>query len=330
MLVPKLLGFFNPVPRTIYHTYPSFLDMLHILFLYILFCECRQDYPSEFLLFVFYFGQQLEPLQFLACTFFAVAVLKINHEKRDSLLGLWNDFPLAIYVLLLILFLGVLLSELKLAKPFCWHFLFLLHFMVNIIIMQDRSLSAKLYGFDVNSGLGVRITGVGVDILAEHESEFVDKVPKFPMKADNSIVVGQGYNAIDSSASTIERRFLSCIGYQHKAIDKAPIPVLYLTNILIGRYFENPVSSPLTSICRRVCRLDPIRHHHLQSIDPIPTSHPHLFDHRQRSWQHEAEWNSYVAADCLVLHYLYSRGRGLWQIWSWLLAPHFGAVDTQG
>ena len=101
--------------------------MLHIIFLHIFFCKCRQDYTSEFLLFVFYFSQQLEPLQFLARTFFAVAVLEINHKKRNSLLGLWDYFPLAIRVLLLILFLGVLPSEPKLAKLLRWHFLFFLH-----------------------------------------------------------------------------------------------------------------------------------------------------------------------------------------------------------
>ena len=104
--------------------------MLHVIFLNVLFCECRQDYPSEFLLFIFYFGQQFESLQLLSRTFFTVAVLEINHEKRNSLLGFWNDLPLTIRILLLILFfLGILTSKPKLAKLLDWDFLFFLHFM---------------------------------------------------------------------------------------------------------------------------------------------------------------------------------------------------------
>ena len=99
MLVSKLFGLFDSVPRAVNNAYSSFLYVLEVLTMNCLFGKGWEDNASEFFLLVFDVGQQLESLHFFTCTLLGIAVIKVHHKKRYCLFRLYYFLPFAFFLL---------------------------------------------------------------------------------------------------------------------------------------------------------------------------------------------------------------------------------------
>ena len=108
MFIPKFSRLFNSIPRTVNHTNPIFFNILQILFAHSFFPKGTQHNSFVFLLLIFDCAKQSESFHLFACTFFTVALLKVNHEERYLFLRLLDFLPFAISYFLLLLKLLVL------------------------------------------------------------------------------------------------------------------------------------------------------------------------------------------------------------------------------
>lgn len=108
MLISKLSGLLNSIPRAIDHTYSIFFTTLNIIFRYKFLAKGAQHNSFKLFLMILNRIQQFKSFHLLTCTFLAVTLLEINHKQRHLLLRLLYLLPFTFLFLLFFILLSLL------------------------------------------------------------------------------------------------------------------------------------------------------------------------------------------------------------------------------
>ena len=150
MLVPELFGLFYSVPTAVDDANSAFFDVFEVVAVDGLFGERWKNDSSELFLFVFDAGQQFKPFHFFASAFLGIAMFKIHHKKRYSLLRLFNYLPFALSLFLLFLLLLHLFFSLCL---FFWLFvdIHLLELFLDLFLLLQLHSSHRhnIYNYQI-------------------------------------------------------------------------------------------------------------------------------------------------------------------------------------
>ncbi len=106
-----------------------------------------------------------------------------------------------------------------------------------------------------------------VDGFGENKSKLVNSAAWAPIKANNSISVGEGFEMIVTSTTSEMRGFGPSIGNKSHTIDSITTSILYLSNILTSRHLPFSWSSSASSLSWSIDFLNTITQQHLKIIN---------------------------------------------------------------